>query len=137
MAGTSVQGRRILKGIMATIQVLVNIIVYTVLIIAIVKITSWTYHFSYQIYGNVTAESAPGRDVTVEIKEQEGTMEIASDLYEEGAVIDKYSFFIRMKLTTGKKRPILPGTYTLNTSMTYEEILDILTKEVSAETNGE
>lgn len=137
MTGTSVRGRRILRGIMATIQVLVNIIIYTVLIIAIVKITSWTYHFSYQIYGNVTTESAPGRDVTVEIKEQEGTMEIASDLYEKGTVIDKYSFFIRMKLTTGKKRPILPGTYTLNTSMTYEEILDILTKEVSAETSGE
>lgn len=137
MAGTSVQGRRILKGIMATIQVLVNIIIYTVLILAIVKIVSWTYHFSYQIYGNVTVESAPGRDVTVEIEEQEGTMEIASDLYEKETVIDKYSFFIRMKLTTGKKRPILPGTYTLNTSMTYEEILDILTKEVSAETSGE
>lgn len=137
MAGTSVQSRRILKGIMATIQVLVNIIVYTVLILAIAKIAFWTYHFSYQIYGNVTVESAPGRDVTVEIEEQEGTMEIASDLYEKETVIDKYSFFIRMKLTTGKKRPILPGTYTLNTSMTYEEILDILTKEVSAETSGE
>ena len=41
-----------------------------------------------------------------------------------------YSFYIRLKLSMGKKSIVQAKTYTLNTSMTYDEILDEIVKEV-------
>lgn len=128
--------KTVVHGIGVIIQILFNILFYVVLVMLVVKASTWTYDFAYQIFGNVTVDSAPGELATIEIKEGEGTRTIAADLEKNGLVVNKDSFYIRAKLTTGAKKPILPGTYTLNSSMTYDEILAVLTatagEEVSA-----
>ena len=46
-------------------------------------------------------------------------------LESEGLVANAYSFYIRLKLSMGKKSIVQAKTYTLNTSMTYDEISDV------------
>lgn len=122
-----------MKGIGVVIELFLNILFYVVLIMAVIKLSTWTYNFTYQIFGNVTVASDPGELATIEIEEGESTRSISSELAENGLIVNKDSFYIRAKITTGAKKPILPGTYTLSSAMTYDEILAVLTATAGEE----
>ena len=48
-----------------------------------------------------------------------------------GVIVNRYSFLVRARLSMADGRGLREGDYTLNTSMTYEEILDkVLKSEV-------
>lgn len=114
----------ILKGVL---QLLLNIIFYALVVLIILELSTAGYKFSYQIFGDVAVEEAPGQDIIVQIQEGESTRSIARKLELKKLVVNQYSFYLRAKMTTGDKKPILPGTYTLNTSMNYDAILATIT----------
>lgn len=100
---------------------------------AILKLSTEAYEFTYQIYGAVAVEEAPGAYREVAIDKGESTMNIASKLELNKLVKNKYSFYLRAKLSNSI---ILPGTYTLNSSMTYNEIFDIITNQDTNKEDG-
>ena len=102
----------------------INLIFYFVVILLIVKAATFVYHFSYQVFGSVAKTEAPGTDVTIQIYPGETSMNIAAKLETSLLIVDKYSFLVKMKL---KEYNIMPGTYVLNTSMDYNDILEIIT----------
>ena len=120
----------VLSGVM---QITVVIIFYFLVIAGIKNGVTTAYQFSYEVFGNVSVEAAPGRNVEVVI----GTTnekKIAELLQEKGLIANEYSFWLREKLSVTKSHPIEPGVYVLNTAMNYEEILNVLTnKEVEEE----
>lgn len=120
-----------LKILSFIIRMLLNIIFYIAVIYFIAKISQLTYNFTYQIFGQVTKEEAPGRDVEIGIKKGESTMNVASKLEVNRVIVNKYSFYVKAKL---KKYVIMPGVYTVNTSMTYDEIFSIITVPSTEET---
>lgn len=115
----------VVRGILL---VLFNLILYSLLLIAIVWVCRTGYRFSYQVFGEVTVAEAPGTDVSVIIQPEEDILELAGKLEQNGVVVNKYSFFVRTKLMMFDGKILRPGDYTLNTSMTYEEILDKILK---------
>lgn len=117
----------VIRGISIVIQLFLNILFYVFLVIAVVRLSTWTYDFTYQIFGNVTVAETSGELATIEIAKGEGTRAIANELESKGIIVNADSFYVRAKLTTSAQKPILPGTYTLDASMTYDEILTILT----------
>lgn len=114
----------ILTIINVIIHIFLNILFYTFVIILITKLSVIAYDFSYQIFGNVSVEEAPGRDISIEIKSGESTMNIANKLELNRLIVNKYSFYLRAKLT---KQVIMPGTYVINTSMDYDQIFSVIT----------
>ena len=48
---------------------------------------------------------------------------MAKNLEEQDLIKNKYSFYLRMKLQREEGTSLQEGVYTLNTSMSYEEIL--------------
>lgn len=124
MAVRSTSSRVALKVISTILKILLNILFYSIVIVLLVKISGVAHDFGYQVFGKVTASEAPGHDTTIEINKGESTMNIASKLELNGVIVNKYSFFLKAKL---KKYNLMPGTYNLNTSMTYDEIFSILT----------
>lgn len=134
MTAVSNRTKSILGILRIIVQVVFNILMYTLVILLAIRLCTVVYDFSYQIFGNVTVEQAPGTDTPFEITKGEGTMELATALEDHGLVVDKYTFYVRAKLSTSSRRPILPGTYKLNTSMTYEEILSVVTNETATGT---
>jgi UPF0755 protein len=106
------------------LHLLLNIIFYVVVITLITSASKKTYDFCYQVFGQVTASEAPGRDVKIKIKDGESTMNVASKLELNRVIRNKYSFYAKAKL---KKYVIMPGTFVVNTSMTYDEIFAIIT----------
>lgn len=106
------------------LRLLLNIIFYIMAIILIVNVSKAAYQFTYQLYGPVVKDAAPGREIIFQIKKGESSMDIASKLELNRAIVSKYSFFVKVKL---QNKIIMPGTYIINSSMTYNEILKIIT----------
>lgn len=106
------------------LHTILNIIFYALVIFLVMKCSTAAFDFAYQIFGDVSVEEEPGRDIKVTIKKGDSTMKIADKLERKRVIANKYSFYIRAKIT---KKIILPGTFVLNNSMNYEQLLDILT----------
>ena len=90
-----------------------------------------SYGFAQEVFGDGVAEPPPGRNQTFVVAEADDAMTIARNLEKEGIVPNAYSFYIRLRLSQSSKSIIVAGSYELNTSMTYKEILEKIVKGVS------
>lgn len=80
------------------------------------------YDFGYRVFTEEPMSPAPGRDVSVALTEGKSNMDIAKMLEEKGLVRDHFLAFAQI-LASEYKDTMVPGAYTLNTSMTTEEML--------------
>ena len=128
MSQKAVSSAAALKSARIVLGIILSVIFYVLVIIFISRFCRSVYDFGYQIFGNVSVTDAPGTDIDFTIKESESTMSVAAKLEYNKLVVNKYSFYIRAQLSaSGEGSPILPGTYELNTSMNYDEILSVIT----------
>lgn len=134
MAGKAEKGNAtalfVIRGFLI---LLLNLIFYAVVIFGTVWLCKTTYSFANEIFGEVMAEAPPGTDKTFVIEESQDSLTIAKNLEKEGLVSNAYSFYIRLKLSLSDTTIVASGNYTLNTSMTYKEILDVIVKRVSVD----
>lgn len=114
----------VLKAAKAILHLLINVLFYLLIIYLVMNAGKWLYNTSYQIFGNSGVTQGEGIDVYVKVDKGESTMNVARKLEQNKVIDNPYSFYIHGKL---KDYPIMPGTFTLNTSMNYDEIFDILT----------
>jgi UPF0755 protein len=124
MVARSTSGQVKMKMTNFMLRTVLNVTFYVLLVVLIIYISKVAYTMSYQIYGPVRVDKAPGRNIVFDIKQGEATMDIASKLEQKRIIVDKYSFYLKTKIDSVN---IMPGTYKLNTSMTYDDILTIIT----------
>ena len=124
MAKQSQQTKEALDLMGYFLGALLNLVFYAVVAFGIYYVATNVYEFSYQVFGDRVCEAAPGRDVEIHIEEGESTMDIAEKLYMNKIVVNKTTFYLKVQLFEYK---IMTGTYLLNTSMTYDEIFDVIT----------
>ncbi|MBP3611469.1 MAG: endolytic transglycosylase MltG [Lachnospiraceae bacterium] len=105
-------------------HLLLNIVFYAVVIFAIYKVGITARDFCYQVFGAYSMDAEPGINAEITIKDGASTMEVAAALEMNRLIPSRYSFYLKVQLMGHK---ILAGTYILNTSMTYDEILDQIT----------
>lgn len=117
-----------LKFLCRGLLLLVNILVFLFIIFILFHACRAFYNFGYEIYGPVVVEEAPGTDKEFSVSKGESMHKVADTLYNKGLIAKKYSFYVRTRLMDKDEIKLKPGIYTLNTSMGYEEILDILTQ---------
>lgn len=95
------------------------------------------YDYGYRIFTEpaMTAEGQ-GWDVSVDITVGKSTLEVGEILEAKGLVRDARLFYVQNLLSeyNGKLRP---GSYTLNTSMTAREMMEIMSLEPETEKSGE
>lgn len=114
----------VLRITSSILKLLLNVVFYVLVIMLIVTVSKKGYEFTYQIYGPVSVDQEPGRDILFQINEGESSIQIARKLELYKIVKDQNAFFLKTKL---EKVNIMPGTYELNSSMRYKEILSIIT----------
>ena len=131
------QTSKLILGISSfVIHVLLNILFYVIVVMLITKYSGMAYDFAYQVFGEVAAAEAGEtvKDVTITIKKGESTMSIASKLEMNRVIDNKYSFYLRAKLFQSN---IKTGKYVVNASMTYGEILDVISNYKNSLDNDE
>lgn len=117
-------GRIVLNIFGVVIHIFLNIIFYMVIVYLVIKASHYAYDFAYQIFGSVSVTKNSGYTAEVTIGKGESTMEVANMLDAKKIIVNKYSFYLRAKLT---KQNILPGTYKVSSDMDYDRIFKVIT----------
>lgn len=133
---TKQNGTKVAMDIVSfVLHLLLNILFYAVVVFAIYRTGTAAKDFCYQVFGDVTMDAKPGINAEITINDGASTMEVASKLEMSRLIPNRYSFYLKVQLMNYK---ILAGTYILNTSMTYDQILDQITNYAnSIEPEGE
>lgn len=132
------------------LSIIIRIAVLVAFIIIMVFCCKKAYELGYGLFQNDAVEEGVGTVVFVNIPEKATEDDVAEILEYNGLISDKEMFSLRCMLYDAEFHP---GTYTLNTNMTTEEILDVLrypleeeeeetttqaqTKEAESETKAE
>lgn len=103
-----------------------RLILYALVVLLLVEGMSRGYAFGHDIFYATSMEEAPGTDMSVTIPEKQSDSETASMLKDMGLIKSNLAMLIQMKFYDYE---IYPGTYTLNTSMTSKEILQLLNEK--------
>ena len=93
------------------IQIALCFLFYFAVYAIITDYAGEAYDFAYQIFGDVCVEPSSEKKVKVTIPKNASLKEVASLLADKELIKNEYSFYIRSKLSTNKKREIIPGTY--------------------------
>lgn len=109
------------------ISISLQMIVCALVIIVLYDAGTKGFAFGQSIFApSAVASEANGKDVIVIVEKDASDMDVAKLLESKGLIQDYKVFWVQAKLY---EATLYPGTYTLNTSMTSEEMLQILMKE--------
>lgn len=109
------------------ISISVNLIIYALIVLLMYEAVTRGYAFGHEVFYAESVERAPGRDVTIQIHEEEPVSEAAGYLSKKGLIKNEFAFIFQGKFYDYDT--VYPGTYVLNTSMTSKEILQKLNEK--------
>lgn len=113
------------------ISISLQMIVCALVIILLYDAGTKGFAFGQSIFTpSAVASEVNGKDVIVIVEEDVSDMDVAKLLESKGLIEDYRVFWIQIKLY---EATVYPGTYTLNTAMTSEEMLHILMEEPKTE----
>ena len=120
------------KFALGLLDLVVKVAFVLVVVMLISKYSKVAYDYGYHIFNQVPVSSGTGRTVSVTIKSGDTASDIADKLADVGLIADKRLFKLQEKFSDYHGMEA-PGTYELSTSMTPEEMLQIM----AASTEGE
>ena len=125
------------KLVFRFVSISFSVLILLVIFIGVFKASAFCYDFGYRIFTEKPMESAPGRDVVVQIDTDDSAFDIGKMLEQKGLVRDS-SLYVAQYYLSAYVNDLLPGNYTLNTSMTTKEMLIVMsTAEKDTEVENE
>lgn len=112
-----------------------KIIAAVLIIMFVYKYAFLAYDYGYRLFGEKPITSGEGRTVTVTIPEGVDAKKVGEILETKGLIRDS-QLFVLQELLSDYHGAILPGEFELNTSMTAEEMLAVLSTEPEPEEDG-
>ncbi|MCR5670019.1 MAG: endolytic transglycosylase MltG [Butyrivibrio sp.] len=124
------------KILLGLLDAIVKVAFVVVVVMLISKYAKVAYSYGYHIFNQQAVSSGTGRTVTFTVGKGDSVGTIADNLASVGLITDKNLFKLQERFSEnhGKEQP---GTYELSTSMTTEEILDVISGDKETETEGE
>ncbi len=120
------------KAVYSVLYRIVSVLAALVIIFAIYIGSMTAYDFGYRLFAESPMSLEPGEDVTFVVEEGASVSKVADKLEAQGIIRDALIFNIQNRLSHYKSG-FKAGTYTLNTSMENDEIMAVLSGEVSQE----
>ena len=102
-----------------------KVAVAIVVVILIYKGAMMGYDFGYRIFDQEPMTAGEGRTVSVAVTENMSAAEMGQMLKDKGLIEDTWLFLAQYYLSEFQK-DIKPGIYDLSTSMTVEEMMEIM-----------
>ncbi len=107
------------------VYTVVKIVAVVLIVMVVYRLGSMAYTYGERIFGERPMAEAPGTDIPITVEETDSVRDVADKLEQAGLIRDAGLFVIQEKLV-GFKSGIQPGTYTLNTSQTPEEMIETM-----------
>ena len=103
----------------------IRIVILVILAILLFRLGGKAYEFGFRIFTEEPMSEPPGRDIQITVSKSDGIKEVSKVLEEKGLIRDAKLFRIQEKVSM-YEGDIHPGIFTLNTSMTAEEMFAVL-----------
>lgn len=110
----------------------INIVILLAAVMLVYRGSAVAFDYGERIFGEEPMEQAPGTDVEVTVAAGDDVASVAAQLEEKGLIRDVNLFRIQ-NLITANPEGFREGTYALNTSMTPEEMINILSGNAQEE----
>ena len=117
------------KVVFRFVSISFSVLVVLIVFIGAFKASTFCYDFGYRIFTEAPVEAEPGNDVVVQIEEGASAFDIGKELEEKGLIRDSVLYVAQYYLSA-YVNDLLPGTYTLNTSMTAKEMMVVMSTPV-------
>lgn len=111
------------KATSMIISISIQMIMVVLIIMFVYSAGVKGFEFGLSVFTPSSIAPAPGKDIMVIVEEGASDLEIAKLLEEKGLISDYKVFLIQAKLYMADMNP---DSYTLNTSMTSEKMIEIM-----------
>ena len=112
--------------VLTVCETILKIAIIVVIAMFIYRGALLAYDYGYRIFEEAPMSEGEGREVVITIPEGMSAKERGERLYMKGLIRDEKLFRIQYFLSEFKE-DLLPGTFTLRTNMTVEEMLKAMT----------
>ena len=113
------------KMVLRILYTCIIALLFVLIIFGVVRLSVAAYSMGYRILTEEPMDKKPGRDVIVEVEKGVSPLKLGKNLEEKGLIRNAYLFVIQMKLSAYANK-VQPGVYTLSTSQTAREMLQIM-----------
>lgn len=111
--------------IVAVLGMVCRVAVAVLAIVLVYKGAVTAYDYGYRVFQEPPVAEKPGADVQVEITVGKSALQIGEILESKGLIRDAKLFYVQNLLSHYKDK-LRAGVYILNTSMTMEEMMQIM-----------
>jgi cell division protein YceG involved in septum cleavage len=105
---------------------LLKVLLIVCLVVVLIYFCKKAYGLGYEVFNQDAVDSGDGRKVTVTVTEDMSVYDIGKMLRAEGLLEESPAAFWVQELISDYHNQILPGTYSLNTAMTPDDIISAL-----------
>ena len=109
-----------------------KIVLAIIIVMLVYKWSLTAYEYGQRVFNEPPMTVGEGRNITVIVEEGDGAKEIGATLENSGLIRDAGLFRIQEMLSAYKDK-MKPGAYELNTSMTTDEMMAIMSTEAEEE----
>lgn len=120
----------------STVQIIVKVVLFAIIIMYIFRAAVAVYDYGYRVFTEEAISTGEGRIISVSIEGGQSALDVGKMLEEKGLIRDGRLFMIQ-ELLSENHGNIQPGVYDLNTSMTAQEMLDVIAAEPETDEEAE
>ena len=120
------------RMVLKTLTTVLKVVLAVVVVMFIYKGATLAYDYGYRVFAEEPVDAAPGLDMDIVVENGMGPKEIGVLLENKGLIKDGTLFYLQ-NILSKYKGDLKAGTYTLNTSMTTEEMMAVISGEVTEE----
>ena len=120
------------KMVLRTVTIVLKVVFAVLLIMFVYKGATMAYDYGYRVFAEPAVDVAPGWDMDVVIDEGMDAKAIGQYLESKGLIKDGTLFYLQ-NILSKYKGDLKAGSYVLNTSMTSEEMMAVLSGEKTEE----
>ncbi len=120
------------KVVMKIVNISFSVLVIILLVFVLYRSGQTAYRFGYRVFTE-KAVSLPdeGKDKVVSVTSGMGAKELGELLKKKGLIRDANLFVLQLRLSAYADK-IKEGTYTLSTSMTAQEMIQVMSQEAES-----
>ncbi len=116
----------------SVIETIIKIAAVVFLVSFVYETAVKAYDYGYRVFAEEPVSVGDGRTISISVGASDSVRDIGKNLEEKGLIRDANLFFVQ-ELLSEYHGKIIPGIYDLNTSMTNDEMLEIMSSEQEEE----
>ena len=120
----------------STVELVIKVIALVFAVSYILKMAAAAYDYGYRVFAEEPVSLGEGRTISVSVEEPVSVKDVGKMLEERGLIRDA-NLFVIQELVSENHGKIQPGIYDLSTTMTAQEMVEVMAADAPEEDEEE